>query len=132
MIRFRYLSLKKADKGVVIGYILRLTGYSRQQLTLLIKQYRETGQIVRQQRTVNGFTKRYTGKDIRLLATMDERHNTPNGIAMKKLCERAYHKFNDQSFCRLANISVSHLYNLRQSQGYLRQRYRVTKLRQLK
>ena len=39
------------------------------------------------------FTRRYTASDIRLLAAMDERHNTPNGLAVKKLCERACHVF---------------------------------------
>ena len=45
----------------------------------------------------------------------DERHNTPNGLALKKLCERAYSVFGQTEYERLAGISVSHLYNLRQS-----------------
>jgi len=40
LIRFRYISLKKAEKGVVIQYLIRMTGYSRQQLTRLIKPHR--------------------------------------------------------------------------------------------
>ena len=30
---------------------------------------------------------------MRLLAAMDERHNTPNGLTLKKLCERACEVF---------------------------------------
>ena len=40
LVKFHYLSLSKPDKGVLIRYLMRLSGYSRQQLTRLIKQYR--------------------------------------------------------------------------------------------
>ena len=60
---------------------------------------------------------------------MDERHNTPNGLAVKKLCERACHVFGQQEYARLAAISVSHLYNLRRSTGYRRQRTTLDKTR---
>ena len=33
LVRFDYLSLNKPDKGIVIRYLLKVTGYSRQQLT---------------------------------------------------------------------------------------------------
>ena len=78
---------------------------------------------------VRGFTRRYTKVDIRLLAAMDERHNTPNGLTLKKLCERAYAVFGQAEYERLAGISVSHLYNLRQSQTYRRQRHTIEKTR---
>ncbi len=35
LVRFDYLSLNKPDKGIVIRYLLKVTGYSRQQLILL-------------------------------------------------------------------------------------------------
>ncbi len=41
LIKFRYITLSKLDKGVVNRYIRKVTGYSRQQLTRLIKQYNE-------------------------------------------------------------------------------------------
>ncbi len=61
--------------------------------TLVIAQYRKTGRLSRQQRTTAGFKRLYTDRDIRLLAEMDERHDTPCGHAIKKLCERAYQVF---------------------------------------
>lgn len=127
LVRFRYLTLSKQDKGVLIQYLVKVSGYSRQQITRLIKQYRVSGQVVRRQRTVNGFAKRYSAEDIRLLAAMDERHNTPNGVTMKKLCERALNLFGDQRYQRLAAISVSHLYNLRKTNTYTRVRLHVEK-----
>ena len=120
--RFRYLGLSRQGKGVVIRYLIKISGYSRQQLTRLIAQYRKTGRLRRRQRTVAGFKQKYTERDIRLLAAMDERHGTPCGPAIKKLCERACELFGQTEYTALASISVSHLYNLRKSLSYTRQR----------
>jgi hypothetical protein len=77
---------------------MKISGYSRQQLTRLIAQYRKTGRIRRRQRTVSGFKQKYTEQDIRLLAAMDERHDTPCGTAIKKLCERACEVFGETKY----------------------------------
>ena len=129
LVKFNYSGCGKADKGVLIRYLMKVSGYSRSQVKRLIKHYRETGRLVPRQRTIRGFARRYTKADIRLLAAMDERHNTPNGLTLKKLCERAYEVFGQAEYARLAGISVSHLYNLRQSQTYRRQRHTVEKTR---
>ena len=129
LVTFEYLTLSKPHKGLVIRYLLKISGYSRQQLTRLIQQYRQTGRVTRRQRTVQGFARRYTPEDIRLLAAMDERHDTPSGPAIKKLCERACQLFGEAEYQRLATISIGHLYNLRKSQGYRRQRRSVEKTR---
>ena len=107
---------------MVIRYLMKVSGYSRQQLTRLIAQYRKTGQIKRCQRTVSGFKQKYSEQDTRLLAAMDERHDTPCGTAVKNLCERAGEVFGETEYTALASISVSHLYNLRKSIPYTRHR----------
>jgi transposase InsO family protein len=122
LVKFQYLTLPRQHKGVVIRYLMKLSGYSRQQLTRLIGQYHRTGRLKPRQRTVAGFKKRFTEKDIRLLAAMDERHETPCGQAIKKLCERAHQVYHEDQYANLASISVSHLYNLRKSVTYSRQR----------
>lgn len=127
LIKFQYSTLKKQEKGVVIRYLMKISGYSRQQLTRLIKKYRETGIIKAQQRTVRGFKRRYANEDIRLLTGMDARHDTPSGHAIKKLCERAYEIFKQTEYQNLASISVAHLYNLRKSTPYMRQHRTFTK-----
>ena len=127
LLTFEYLTLSKPHKGIVIRYLLKMSGYSRQQLTRLIHQYRQTGRVTRRQRTVQGFARRYTAEDIRLLAAMDERHDTPSGPAIKKLCERACQLFGETAYQRLAAISISHLYNLRHSTPYRQQRRHVEK-----
>jgi len=128
-ITLEYLTLPRLHKGLVIRYLVKMSGYSRQQLTRLIQQYRQTGYVTRRPRTVQGFVRRYTEDDIRLLAAMDERHDTPSGPASKKLCERACQIFGERAYERLASISISHLYNLRKSPRYLRQRRHVEKTR---
>jgi transposase InsO family protein len=129
LIQFEYLTLSKPHKGLVRRYLEKISGYSRQQLTRLIHQYRQTGRVTRRQRTVQGFARRYTAEDIRLLAAMDERHDTPCGPAIKKLCERASQLFGEAEYERLAVISVGHLYNLRKSNQYRQQRRVVKKTR---
>jgi len=127
--RFGYSRLGKGEKGVVRGYLRKGSGYSRQQITRMIQRYSETGVLQRRQRTVKGFARRYTAEDIRRLAKMDERHDTPCGPAVKKLCERAYQIFGQCEYASLASISVSHLYNLRKSTSYRRQRHHFQKTR---
>jgi hypothetical protein len=127
LVRFQYLSLGKTDRGLIRRYLQQISGYSRAQIARLIKQYRKTGRIQRRQRTVKGFTCKYTREDIRLLAGLDELHGTLSGPATKKLCERAWQVFKQAEYQRLAGISVSHLYNLRESTPYARQRGTVNK-----
>jgi len=127
LVKIDYLNLSKRDKGIVIQYLLKMTEYSRQQLTRLIKKYTDTGKINWAPSRCNGFAKKYTRHDIQLLAKTDERHDTPCGPAVKKLCERAHRMFNDQAYENLSEISVSHLYNLRDSDQYKRQRRTFTK-----
>ncbi len=52
-----------------MGFLCKISGYSRQQITRLIKQYRDTGNIKRQQPIYQGFERLYTAEDIRLLQT---------------------------------------------------------------
>ena len=76
----------------------------------------------RRQCTVRGFHRRYTDEDVALLVEVDGLHDTPNGLAVKKLCERAWRVHGDLRYRRLAQISVSHIYNLRKSKGYMSRR----------
>lgn len=62
--QFHHRALKKSQKGIVIRFLLQVTGYSRQQLTRLIHQYQSTGAI--QQKTPpksQGFERCYTEND---------------------------------------------------------------------
>jgi len=126
--RFGYAPHGRADKGVLLRYIGRMTGLSRQQVTRLVRQYRKDGKLSKQPRaSKHGFTCRYTAADVALLAETDVLHSTLSGPATKKLMERAYRVFGDPRYERLAGISVAHLYNLRGSKPYQNKRRHWTK-----
>jgi transposase InsO family protein len=125
-----YDRLDRKERGLVMRYLCRITGYSRQQMTRLVSQWRRTGKVEDRRRApAKPFATRYTAADAALLAELDALHGTLSGPASKKLCERAYERFGDRRFERLAGISVSHLYNLRRGKVYLRKRVKVTKTR---
>ncbi len=119
----RYLQLNKTDKGVLLSFMQKLSGYSRIQ----VKQYCKTGRIQRRQRTTHGFPRKYIDEAIRLLARTDELYGTLSGPTTKTLCERACNVFDQQEYRQLAGISVTHLYNLRRSRPYSRVRHHFEK-----
>ena len=127
LVKLQYYQLAKLDKGLVTRYLMKVSGYSRAQIKRLIAQHQKSGTVTAKPARHNGFKRRYSDADIRLLAAMDERHNQPSAPVLKKLCERAYKRFGQQEYQRLALISVSHLYNLRRSKTYQRQRCVLTK-----
>lgn len=43
--RFGYASHGRVEKGVLLRYIERMTGLSRQQVTRLVRQYRKDGKL---------------------------------------------------------------------------------------
>jgi transposase InsO family protein len=122
LVRLRYTTLGKKARGVVLRYLERLSGYSRAQVKRLVKQYVACGRIARRPVAGRRFAGKYTAADVALLAATDELHGPLCGAATKKICERMYQVFGDRRYARLAGISVSHLYNLRHSEGYCRQR----------
>lgn len=130
--RFNYHSLGRKHKGIVIKFLLKISGYSSQQLERLISRHRDCGMLLPKQKTLNGFERKYTDSDILSLAKLDRYHDTPNGFMVKKLCERAYRQFKDDSYKRLSTISVSHIYNIRKSNGYKKHRHHYEKTKSKK
>jgi len=129
LVKHHYSRLGKTDKGTVTRYLMKVTGYSHAQIKRLIRQYVKSGAITTKPARRNGFKRAYSSTDVRLLASMDERHGQPSGAVLKKLCERAWWRFGQSEYQQLAGISVSHLYNLRSSRTYQRQRCILTKTR---
>jgi transposase InsO family protein len=128
--RFGYARLNRADKGVVLRFLARVSGYSRQQLTRLVQRVRAQGPLLKRYRASRtSFARTFTSADVLLLAHTDTLHGTLSGPATKKLMERAYNVFGETPYERLATISVAHLYNLRQRAGYQRHRQLWTKTR---
>lgn len=125
--RTGYFLLQKKEKSVVREYLSRGSGYSRSQLTRHIQQYQTNHWIGKKNSAKTTFPKRYTNEDILLLVKTDTMHQQLSGSTTKKLFERAYHVYSDEAYVRLASISVAHIYNLRKSTFYQRQRRHFTK-----
>ena len=128
--RFGYRGLKRADKSVVLRFLERVSGYSRQQLTRLVKRGAARMPLTKRYRAPRmGFARTYNDADVLLLAQTDSLHGTLSGLATKKLMERAYNVLGDTRYLRLAVLSVAHRYNLRRHTGYERHRQVWTKTR---
>jgi hypothetical protein len=116
--RFKYLKLSKKEKGVIKKYIEKMTGYSRAQITRLIARYVMEGAIETTKYERNSFAKLYSNDDIELLAKTDEAHDYPNGASLKKTLQRMVDVYCQDEYLNIANISVGHIYNLRQTKVY--------------
>lgn len=121
--RYGYFDLPKGQRGVLSAYMRRMTGYSRQHLSRLIAQYRDTKTLKPGKRASRtSFAHVYGPEDVALLAEIDALHDTLSGPVTKVLLVRAATIFGDSRYAWLAGISVSHLYNLRASDPYRKQR----------
>jgi len=116
LVKFSYYKLPKKDKGIIRQYIQKVTGYKSAQITRLIRQYTQIGYVKRTLYKRYQFPKKYTAGDVSLLAKTDKLHEL-NGAATKKILERESNH-GQSDYNNIANISVSHLYNLRKDTRY--------------
>jgi transposase InsO family protein len=104
-----------------------MTGYSKSQLTRLIKKKKQRGIIAAETVGKNKFPRIYDVEDVALLIETDKAHDRLSGPATKRIFARMYEAFRDNRFARLSKISVSHIYNLRKKRQYLSQTHFFTK-----
>jgi hypothetical protein len=116
--RFRYFRETKKHRGVVKQYLCTMTGYSTTQIDRLISEKKRSGHIRVKERTQNTFPTWFTKEDIALLAEVDNAEGRRTSKAVKKTCSDMYHLYGDIRFERLAHISSSHIYNLRDKEVY--------------
>jgi transposase InsO family protein len=116
--RFKYFSKNKKEKSIIKQYITQFTGLSDPHVKKLIRRKKETGRIELRSTARHHFPTVYTTDDIARIVETDNAHNRLSGPATKKLFERAYTIFGDMRYERLKDISVSHLYNLRETRQY--------------
>lgn len=131
--RFGYCTLGKADKGVIRAYLMHCTGYSVAQVTRLIgrciaKPWQQALKK-RYRAPTTAYKGKYTPQDLALLVEVDMAYDNACGSTTVAVLKRQYQRYGDQRFERLSGLSVSHLYNLRASQSYKKQRLAVSKTR---
>jgi len=127
--RQEYHQQSRPARGLLRNYVVKMTGLSRAQVTRLIARYRKSGSLQPAPYRRHRFPQRYTRADIELLATVDEAHDNLSGPATRHILEREYRQYGKCEFKRLASLSVSHLYNLRQQPRYRERRLHYVKTR---
>src|SRR5882672_5613038 len=101
----QYPSLTKAAKGTMRSFLRRVTGFSRAQLTRLIRRWNQGGQVERRVAARAQFPHRYNAQDIALLAAVDAAHEDLSGPAIRWILQREYQVFGHREYKRLAQIS---------------------------
>ena len=130
--RFDYRRRSKRERGVLLAYLRRTSGYSRAQLTRLVSRWHAnrkaaTPLLKRYSAPLAPFKRKYLAADIALLVEMDKANDNVCGPATVHLLKRAYQTYGDERYKLLAGLSVSHLYNLRKSAGYQARRRHLIK-----
>ncbi len=127
--RHHYAQLGRRQKGLLRRFLQKLSGLSRAQTTRLIGQFlreRTVRPTVYRRRRFPTF---YTRADIVLLARVDEAHRQLSGPATCAILRREHQLHGRSEFQRLARLSPAHLYNLRRSPTYRRQRRPIEQTR---
>jgi|SRR6516225_4719180 len=114
----------KKRRGAIRAYVEKVTGLGSAQVTRLVRMYKETGIVEIRAYQRREFPRKYTDRDIALLAEVDRAHERLSGPATRHILEREHARFGKAEYARLATISIAHLYNLRASAAY-RQRLAV-------
>ena len=127
--RFNYHKLRRWEKGVIREYLEKMTGYSRAQVCRLIGRFNNEGELRPREYIRHRFPGKYTRADMELLAKTDELHGFLSGAATKRILYREYHQFGHQEYENVSQISIAHLYNLRQKNARLGLGKQYTKTR---
>jgi transposase InsO family protein len=124
-----YSRCRRADKGRIRAFLAKVTGLSVPQITRLIRRQLLYGAITAQPVVRRRFPTKYTAADITLLAEVDRAHLRLSGPATRRILQREFRVYGRKPFQRLAEISVSHLYNIRHRISYRKQAadYQATK-----
>lgn len=116
LVRFKYLTLHRAEKHIVQQYVAKISGLSRAQVFRHIAAYKKNKPICAPCKR-HCFPVTYTQGDIELLAETDNLHGRINGAATVAIMQ-AERVRGDLRYERLQDISVSRLYDLRKQRRY--------------
>jgi transposase InsO family protein len=125
----RYGQQGRAAKGLLRRYLIKMTGMSRVQITRLIAQYGEGGEVKTAAYRRHRFASKYTRADVALLASVDEAHETLSGPATRQILKREYVEYGQLEYKRLATISVAQIYRFRKQAAYRQRRLQFSKTR---
>lgn len=114
--KFNYHHLRKKKERIIVrSYIKRITHISKAQLTRLIAKHKKIKRLIPYVSVIprRHFPVLYGPEDIALLIQTDYVHHHLSGAATRKILEREFEIFKRNEYKTIANISSSHIYNLR-------------------
>jgi len=115
--RLQYHRLNRKEKRIIINYLRKFTGYKPAQLYRLIARAKR-GQLTRKKYQRKHPHCKYSSSDIKLLEKTDELHLRLNARATKAILVREAKVFGHQDYDNIAQVSPSHINNLRKSVVY--------------
>lgn len=115
--RLNYPRLNRKEKRIVLAYLKKITGYKRAQLTRLVNRAKK-GKLVRKKYHRVNPSRKYSAFDIKLLEKTDEFHLRLNTIATRTILRREIEVFGKTDYQIIAQISPSHINNLRKHPVY--------------
>lgn len=113
--RFRYFSVSKREKGVILSYLETITKLSRVQLKRLAQRKKKIGRLTVRTGGRHSFPLRYGAEDVARLLETDNAHGRISGEATKRVMEREFALFGKHAYKDISVISVAHLYRLRKN-----------------
>ena len=116
LLRFKYRKLSKKEKRIARKYLSKITGAKDRTIKYHITAYKK-GEYIGKTYKRNSFVCKYNNADKELLAETDNLHSRINGVATRAICKKMYEQ-GDIRYKRIANISVSQLYNIRKNSVY--------------
>ena len=119
--RFKYSLRKtsKKDKGSILSYVSLMTGLSRSHVKCLARRKKKVGKLIRIIGTRNSFPKVYGPEEVGRLIETDNAHGRLSGWATKQILKREYEMYGRLDYESVRHISVSHIYNLRETRQYV-------------
>lgn len=120
LVQQEYSRQGRKQRGAIRAYLSKVTGRSLPQITRLVRKYVQTGSVKLKPFRRRRFPRKYREADIVLLTDVDRAHQRLSGPATKCILKREQQEFDKKEFVRLAEISVSHLYNLRRNPQYIK------------
>ncbi len=115
LFKFKYQKLRKSKKTLIKRYLQKVTGYSKDNIKKLIREWVSERCLIIKKNNRNKFVYKYNSTDIALLAKADEALHFPHGKSVKESLLREYKIFKNEKYCNISQISVSHIYNIRKS-----------------
>ena len=114
LVTFKYLEVRKKHKSLIKKYLIKVTGYSEVQMKRLILKWKK-GTLLSSLEKINKnkFVCKYNPEDIALLAKADEVFGFPHAKLVSQSLKREYSVFNNEKYKNISEISISHIYNIR-------------------